>query len=99
MKIDFTASNLAPLDLSPEDIERLQRMKELQDQILDEHQAAIEAALIARLEELLGRVPSQKEMKEKGGAEMDKDGNMVFSWKGKPILKAAPLAPVIVPRE
>ena len=89
---------LPPLPLTEEQLEHLRRMKAKQDELIHDYQAAIERALVGNLETLLGRVPGRKEIAKHGKAELDAEGNMVFSWKGKTFMTAAPLAPLVVER-
>ena len=83
--MDF--KNLPPLDA--ETVEFLKKQEAAMQAARESFFASVENELIKRLEEHLGRVPSDEEMRQHGQRIISRDGSQTFTWKGDTILVVA----------
>lgn len=89
--MNFDFNYRAPLgSLSPEDMERLRQMKRACDMAAQQIMET-EWLLVERLEILLGRVPSDDEIRQHGFCGIYPDGTREYRWKGEPFLRIAPI--------
>lgn len=90
--MNFDFNYRAPLgSLPPEDMERLRQMKSASDMAAQQIMEQTERLLVERLEILLGRVPSDDEIRQHGFCGIYPDGTREYRWKGEPFLCIAPI--------
>ena len=90
-------SKLPPL--SAEDAELLRSMESAQKRAIRSYCEQTEALLVERLEILLGRVPSDDEVRKHGFCGIHPDGTREYKWKGETFLKVLPIFSGITPPE
>lgn len=78
--------------LSPEDLAIVAKIDSAMDRAIASYVYECECLLVGHLEILLGRVPSNNEIRQHGLCGIHPDGTREYQWKGETFLKIAPIA-------
>lgn len=94
-RLNFT--KLPPL--TAEHAAFLREMESAQKMAIRSYCEQTENLLVERLEILLGRVPSDDEVKQHGFCGIHPDGTREYKWKGETFLRVAPIFAGIAPEK